>query len=183
LALEYMQAEGTSAPAADVRTLAWRRATTRFERTSGASRATGARRFAFESGEIVPAPDDCREGKHPGCDVYDRWKKAVTGKLGAEGEKPRPPKTEDLIRRPDSSQGVPGRPDGSSVERGAGALREAVHGEWCEGLAKDKKFKDRIDLAKLQREKQQDQAEICARSRRRWSGARRSCSTSSTTPG
>src|SRR5712664_1749041 len=162
LALEYMQAEGTSAPTADVRTLPCGERHP-IESTSGASRAN--RRidvFAFESGEIVPAPDDCREGKHPGCDVYDRWKKAVTGKLGAEGEKPRPPKTEDLIPKARQlHKAFLDARDGFvrwNVERERSAKRYI--GEWCEGLAKDKKFKDRIDLAKLQREKQQDQAEM-----------------------
>jgi outer membrane protein OmpA-like peptidoglycan-associated protein len=162
LALEYMQAEGTSAPAADVRTLACGERHL-LEQTSGASRAN--RRvdvFAFASGEIVPAPEDCREGKHPGCDVYDRWKKAVTGKLGAEGDKPRPPKTEDLVPKARQLHKAFLDARDGFVRWNVGRERSAKRyiGEWCEGLAKDKKFKDRIDLAKLQREKQQDQAEM-----------------------
>jgi len=162
LALEYMQAEGTSAPAADFRTLACGERHL-LEQSGGASRAN--RRvdvFAFESGEIVPAPDDCREGKHPGCEVYDRWKKAVTGKLGAEGEKPRPPQAEDLIPKARKlHKAFLDARDGFvrwNVEPERSGRRYI--GEWCEGLAKDKKFKDRIDLAKLQKEKQEDLAEV-----------------------
>jgi hypothetical protein len=32
-------------------------------------------------GEIVPAPESCLKGKHPGCGVYEAWVKAVTSEL------------------------------------------------------------------------------------------------------
>ena len=162
LVLEYMQAEDTSAPAADIRTLGCGEQH-RVEQTSGPSQAN--RRvdvFAFESGEIVPKPDECVYGKHPGCDVYDRWKNKVTGQLGATGEPPKAPEAEDLIPKARllHKAYLDARDElvKWSVEPERAGRRFV--GEWCEGLAKDEKFKDRIDLGKLQQGKQQDQDEM-----------------------
>jgi outer membrane protein OmpA-like peptidoglycan-associated protein len=76
LILEYMKAEGTSI-AEEPQILACGERHL-LEDTQGASEAN--RRvdvFAFESEQIDPAPDECRNGQHPGCDVYERWKAAA----------------------------------------------------------------------------------------------------------
>jgi peptidoglycan hydrolase-like protein with peptidoglycan-binding domain len=89
LSLAYMQADGTTAPAsANLQTLACgdRHKVEDVQGASAANRRVDL--FAFES-EIKPAPDDCRNGKHPGCTVYDTWKKAVTGEI-APGDPPPP---------------------------------------------------------------------------------------------
>jgi outer membrane protein OmpA-like peptidoglycan-associated protein len=87
LSLAYMQAEGTTADAsANLQTLACGDRH-KVEDTQGASEAN--RRvdvFAFEAGDLKSAPDECRNGKHPGCTVYDAWKKAVTGEIAASGD-------------------------------------------------------------------------------------------------
>ena len=87
LSLAYMQADGTTAPAsANLQTLACGDRH-KVEDTKGASQAN--RRvdvFAFEPGDLKPAPDDCRNGKHPGCTVYDAWKKAVTGEIAPSAD-------------------------------------------------------------------------------------------------
>jgi outer membrane protein OmpA-like peptidoglycan-associated protein/phage protein D len=87
LSLAYMKADGTSAPAsAKLSTLACgdRHKVEDVKGESAANRRVDV--FAFESGEIKPAPDDCRNGKHPGCTVYDAWKKAVTGPITPKDE-------------------------------------------------------------------------------------------------
>jgi len=120
LVLEYMRAEGTSLNAsADVRTLGCGDRH-KVEATSGASQAN--RRvdvFAFEKPEIKPPPEDCRNGKHPGCDVYDKWIKEVTGPIEPGGKDEPKGKLEGRLVYRDGkpAAGVPfvvDLPDGSS---------------------------------------------------------------------
>jgi hypothetical protein len=46
--------------------------------------------FAFEGTGIQPPPEDCKNGKHPGCTVYAKWQGAVTGPIEARAPAKKP---------------------------------------------------------------------------------------------
>jgi len=74
LVAEYMAAEGTTVPdAAELQTIGCG-LRHKIEKTDGDS-PTNRRVdvFAFETKPVQPAPDECRNGKHPGCTVYEQW--------------------------------------------------------------------------------------------------------------
>ena len=84
LVLEYMQAEGTTVgPDAKVEMLGCGDRHLAQQTAAGVSNDENRRVdvFAFEQAPIAPAPAECRDGAHPGCTVYDRWKGAVTGPI------------------------------------------------------------------------------------------------------
>ena len=80
LVLEYMQAEGTTVPAStQMQTLACGKRHLEVNTQSASAQNRRVDVFAFESADIKPSPDECKNGQHPGCKVYEAWKGAVTG--------------------------------------------------------------------------------------------------------
>lgn len=78
---QYMATEGTSVPkGVDVQTLGCGEyhLLQKTQKASQANRRVDV--LAFE-GPIQPPPDQCKNGQHPGCTVYDDWIKEVTGKI------------------------------------------------------------------------------------------------------
>ena len=76
LILEYMGAEDTSiGEEPQILACGERHLLEDTQEASGVNRRVDV--FAFESKDIQPAPEECRSGKHPGCDVYERWKDAA----------------------------------------------------------------------------------------------------------
>ncbi len=78
----YMSADATTVPASVlIRTLGCGQRHP-LEKTQGASEKNQrVDVFAFEKSPIVPAPDECASGKHPGCKVYERWLAAVKSQI------------------------------------------------------------------------------------------------------
>jgi outer membrane protein OmpA-like peptidoglycan-associated protein len=76
----YQQAEGTSVTI-DMQTLGCglRHLKVNTKQASEANRRVDI--LAFESSPIQPSPDDCRNGKHPGCKVYEAWIAEVKGNI------------------------------------------------------------------------------------------------------
>jgi outer membrane protein OmpA-like peptidoglycan-associated protein len=87
LVLEYMQAEGTTVDSAvSIETLGC--GERHLAQQTGDDVANDENRrvdlFAFEQSPIEPSSAECKDGAHPGCTVYDRWKAAVTGPIAVQ---------------------------------------------------------------------------------------------------
>ena len=88
----YQSAEGTTIPASmDLQTLACGARHLEVETQADEPRNRRVDVFAFQKGPIKPAPAECTSGQHPGCKVYDQWKKSVVGPIPPGGDTP-PPK-------------------------------------------------------------------------------------------
>ena len=140
----YQAAEGTTIPAAmDLQTLACGARHLEVNTKAAETRNRRVDVFAFDlpasgGAPIKPAPAECRSGKHPGCKVYDRWKKAVVGPIPPGGDTP-PPKPGVLegtivYRDGSAAAGVPViavLPDGSKK----GAVTDASGHYRIEGVS------------------------------------------------
>jgi outer membrane protein OmpA-like peptidoglycan-associated protein len=87
LVLEYMKAEGSTVDSSvSLETLGC--GERHLAQQTGDDVANDENRrvdlFAFEKSPIEPAPAECKDGAHPGCTVYDRWKAAVTGPIAVQ---------------------------------------------------------------------------------------------------
>ena len=95
LVLAYMKADGTTVPSSVALKKLGCGLRHLEEKTGPGVDSPKNRRvdvFAFESADIKPAPEECEKNPHPGCDVYEKWKAEVTGKM----DLPPAPPEEDL---------------------------------------------------------------------------------------
>jgi len=125
-----------------------------------------------------PPATICREGKHAGLRrLRPIGRRRSPASWGPRARSPARPRPKIWIRRPDSSTRRSGRPGWFVRWKtwSGSAPRKRYIGEWCEGLAKDKKFKDRNRPASFSGRSSKTAGGDAPEAGRRWSGARRSC--------
>jgi outer membrane protein OmpA-like peptidoglycan-associated protein len=125
LVLEYMQAEGTTvAEGTSIDTIGCGERHLLQQTADGVANDENRRvdLFAFEHAPILPAPDECKSGTHPGCTVYDRWKSAVTGPL--TGQPAAKGKAEVLVELDEAAADA--LPDGALVLSGEGIADQEI---------------------------------------------------------
>ncbi len=81
LVQEYQHAEGTSVTV-DMEVLACGKRHLKVNTQEASEENRRVEIFAFEESPIQPSPDECRNGKHPGCKVYETWLEEVKGTIG-----------------------------------------------------------------------------------------------------
>ncbi len=95
---EYMAAEGTRVEAGtSIQTLACGKRHLEVNTQSANAQNRRVDVFAFDTAPIKPLPADCRNGTHPGCTVYEAWKKEVKGPIPVGGDNP-PPKAGSVLK-------------------------------------------------------------------------------------